>query len=510
MLLAVSVPNHPNGLSIAPPWNLPLEFPLFVIASLFWWKKTRDTFSSLAALVVTGLIILQLLDFGFYLAFDRTFNFMRDGHLLTSAMNLLLTGFGIITTTLVVIATLMVALLVIQVVKYSLQMLNRTGHTHFKTKWRVTIAVLVLSFFALISDQFTPQFLSFDSRVLAQLSDKNKDSQLSQKRTQVLENAIENVDSLISKKPRFHTLADHDVILIFVESYGRSYLDNKVFSQSASAAIEQFEEDLKKSSAHVRSFWINAPVTGGQSWLSHTTLHSGVTIEKQSDYMQLISSNLPSLARLFNDAGWTSIGLIPGIQFEWPEGSWYGFDQLSTYRDFNYQGKRFGYITVPDQFTLAHLEQLAKQSNESIMATVALLSSHAPWSEVPKKLAWSSLGDGSVFDGSNRYYRHENLLNIASLKQYYAKSIRYSLQVIGDFISRYNRDALFIVIGDHEPAALIGGLGNSGAVPAHFISRNKTLLSKLPTTGAYTVMPSSESPPINMAEIRNLFIAAYD
>ncbi len=510
VLVSVAVPNHPSYLSITTPWRLPIEFPLIVVTTLFWTNTKQAALRWLISTGITSLIVLRLLDFGFYLAFDRAFNFLRDGHLIVSAINLLQTGFGQLTAMLVIIIVIVLTIAVAWILSYCLHELSMLGRLKPKARSTITVAMLLLTLATIVAEQLLPERIVLHSAVLEQLNSKVEASKISQQRSARVHQAVTHANLTSKAEPEFSALRNHDVVIIFVESYGRSFLSNSAFSSVASDTLQTFADTLKNSQAHIKSSWLKAPVSGGQSWLSHATLHAGLTIEKQADYELLVASKHLSLATIFERSGWSSMGMVPGIQFHWPEGEWYGFDRLYTHDDFNYGGKRFGYITMPDQFTLAHLNEQVQPSDVSVMATIALLSSHAPWNVLPKKLPWSQIEDGSVYNGTNREERGTSIFNLSGLKHYYARSIQYTLQVVGEFIDNYERDALFIVLGDHQPAAIIGGLGNSMDVPIHLISKNPQLITPLPETiWSAGVVPAERIPPTDMAEFRTMLMSLY-
>lgn len=510
VLASVSVPNHPSLLSTTTPWRFPVEFPLIVLAALYWTNSKPEALRWLISIGITSLIILRLLDFGFYLSFDRAFNFLRDGHLILSAINLLQTGFGNLTATLVIISVILISMTVAWTLSVFLNRLNTLGRIKPKARSIVALAMLLLALISIAGEKVFPERIQLHSAVLEQLNTKIEASKVSQQRSVQVRQAVTNTNFINHTGADFDALQDHDVVIIFVESYGRSFFSNPRFTPLASDTLQRFSDTLQQSQIHVRSSWLKAPVSGGQSWLSHATLHAGLTIEKQADYELLVKSRHLSLAMLFERSGWPSIGLVPGIQSHWPEGEWYGFDRLFTQHDFNYGGKRFGYITMPDQFTLAHFRRQVASYDDSVMATIVLLSSHAPWNVIPDKLAWSSIGDGGIYNGTHRNERGSSIFDLSGIKSYYVRSIQYSLQVVSEFINDYDRDALFIVLGDHQPAAIIGGLGNSADVPIHLISKNPKLISHLPErTWSVGITPDEEIPSTDMAEFRDFLISHY-
>ena len=82
---------------------------------------------------------------------------------------------------------------------------------------------------------------------------------------------------------------------------------------------------------------------------------------------------------------------MPSNTEDWPEGkSFYQFDTMYDSRNVGYAGPKFGYATMPDQYTLAalHRHELAPPDHSPVMAEVDLVSSHGPWVPLPRMVDW--------------------------------------------------------------------------------------------------------------------------
>ena len=112
----------------------------------------------------------------------------------------------------------------------------------------------------------------------------------------------------------------------------------------------------------------------------------------------LITSQRLTLSTLFGRAGWRTVSDIPANTHDWPQGAFYGYDQFYDSRNVGYRGPRFGYPTMPDQYTLDAFQrlELAQPHRAPVMAEIDLVSSHAPWSRTPHLIPQAEVGDGSV------------------------------------------------------------------------------------------------------------------
>src|SRR3546814_8758507 len=108
-----------------------------------------------------------------------------------------------------------------------------------------------------------------------------------------------------------------------------------------------------------------------------------------------MASDRRTLVHGFRRAGWRTVAAMPAITMPWPEGDYFGFDTVYAAADLGYRGDPFNWVTMPDQYTLAALQRLEfarpgagksgpeRQARPPVMATLALISSHAPWTPIP-------------------------------------------------------------------------------------------------------------------------------
>ena len=102
-----------------------------------------------------------------------------------------------------------------------------------------------------------------------------------------------------------------------------------------------------------RSAFLTSPTFGGISWLAHSTLQSGLWVDSQRRYDQLVETDRFTLSAAFKRAGWRTVGDVPSNNRAWPEGtSFYHYDKLYDRRNVGYRGPRFAYASMPDQYVL--------------------------------------------------------------------------------------------------------------------------------------------------------------
>ena len=84
------------------------------------------------------------------------------------------------------------------------------------------------------------------------------------------------------------SLRGKDVLLVFVESYGKVAVEGSSFSPRVDDVLDTGTEQLRSAGFDSRSGWLTSPTFGGISWLAHSTMQSGVWVDKQWKYDQLV------------------------------------------------------------------------------------------------------------------------------------------------------------------------------------------------------------------------------
>ena len=78
-----------------------------------------------------------------------------------------------------------------------------------------------------------------------------------------------------------------------------------------------------------QSAWAGSPTSGGVSWLAHSTLQSGLWVNSQQRYDELLASQRFTLSDAFNKAGWHTVADDPSDDTTWAPGTtFYHYDQL--------------------------------------------------------------------------------------------------------------------------------------------------------------------------------------
>jgi hypothetical protein len=277
-----------------------------------------------------------------------------------------------------------------------------------------------------------------------------------------------------------------DVYLFFVESYGHTIFGDKRHYPKIKPGLAAIERGLNEQGFEVISNFFESPTYGGASWLAHGTLSSGVHLNNQMRYNLLITSQAKTLARYFNAVGYRTVRAMPGTQWPWPEGEFYGYQTKYYAWHFDYQGPMYGWATMPDQFVLEFIRRRELEaSSQPLFVEFILISSHAPFNRQPPYLKdWLLIGDGTIYHNLDAVTFPITWPDLTNASEGYVTAIRYEWTVIAAFIQQYIKDdALIIILGDHQPNVRLTGSNKSWSVPVHVISRKTAFLKPFEKRG---------------------------
>ncbi len=463
-------------------------------------------------MVLSVLVVVKVLDIGFFTAFDRPFNPIDDSGYVGIGIETLRNAIGGSSANLVVAvaAVLLVALLAVPVLALLRVMRVAAGHRNWALRAAIALGVVWVAL-----------------RVVGAPAASSGAAALAVDEVQAVREGLADRAVLAREiaHDRFRTtpgnrlltgLRGKDVLVVFVESYGRVAVQDSSISPRIDAALERGAAQLRAAGFSSRSAFLTSPTFGGLSWLAHSTLQSGILVDGQRRYDQLVEDDRLTLTRAFTRAGWRTVGAMPGNRRAWREGStFYHYDRVYDRRNFGYRGPGFGVAPMPDQYTLLALQrrELAKRDRPPLFAEVDLISSHAPWTRIPRLISWDDVGDGSIFDRlpAEESTKASLFGDSERARAAYGHSIEYSLNSIFSFVQRYGDDNLvLVVLGDHQPATVVTGQGASHDVPISVIAHDPKVMDQI--TGwrwQDGMSPSPQAPVWPMAAFRDRFLSAF-
>jgi hypothetical protein len=510
------LPDHPYGFSLGAFLRLPLEIPVIALALLVLPRRVGGIAAMIVTIAIGTLLFLKIADIGVQSAFQRRFNPYLDVKMLSDGWNLLSGSIGSVPAALAVAAVIGGFLLLLWLCYWSQCQLVAADGPIARATAAAFGGLLIVGFVLWLFGQTLGLGRIADAGALPYLGHRLvlvEDSIADMSR---FEKDIAAKPTLPSADSLFGAVRGRDVVLIFVESYGRSAIEDPRYAPLIRPRLDQVEGQLDAAGYASASGWSGSPTMGGLSWLAHGTFLSGLWIDSQARYDRLMISDQPSLNSLFREAGWRTAAVMPAITMDWPEAAYFGYDETFVAKDLGYKGKPFNWVTMPDQYTLLAFDRLVRHSPKAqgkpVMAEIALISSHAPWTPVPKLIDWADVGDGTAFDDQAVSGDAPRVVwaDEERVRTQYIETIDYSLQTLGDYMAHFGGNGVFIILGDHQPAPLVTGPDASRSVPVHIVSRDTALIKRFQKEGfSLGMTPSQDAPEPPMDTMRDRLIRVF-
>ena len=508
---AVVAPDQPRLLTVGAFTRLPLELLLVVAAAALLPAVPRRVLAVVAGTLLAVLVVVKVLDIGFITAYDRPFDPVSDSSYVGIGVETLRDAIGRSTANLAVVAivVLFVGLLALPVL--ALLRLTRVAASHRSWALR-TAAVLGVVWVGL--------------RVLGAPVASTSAASLAVREVHAVRSGLQAQEILAREIPRdrfratpgdrlLTGLRGKDVLLLFVESYGRVAVQGSSFSPGVDAVLDKGNGQLRAGGFSSRSAFLTSSTFGGLSWLAHSTLQSGIRIGTQRGYDQLVKSDRLTLSGAFKRAGWRAVVDDPVNKRTWPEGSsFYHYDKIYDRRNVGYRGPGFGLPPMPDQYVLSSLHrlELAKRHRPPLFAEVDLISSHTPWTRIPRLIPWDAVGDGSIFDSvpAEESTRSALFGDSDRARAAYGHSIEYTMSTIISYVQHYGDNKLVVVLlGDHQPP-IVTGEGATHDVPISIIAHDPKVTAQIAGWGWQDgLLPSPQAPVWPMSAFRDRFLTAF-
>ncbi|MBM9595386.1 sulfatase [Rhodobacteraceae bacterium MCCB 386] len=517
--LVLIQPNHPAAMTWQALFLFPLELPAILALLIAVPADTRVARGVRLALVAVLMAIAlhKLADFGTYVAYNRRFNIIVDLHLAEAGWRLASGAVGTLRAAVAVAALLAMILLATAALWWST---GRWAALTPSRRVRAGAAVFGLTATLFAAAEvghvarhwrlpFDPPGTAFTARVAWERVTRAVDT-LAELRDFA---AAARRDPFADAGPLLDRVGDRDILLLFIESYGRSSLENPLYAPTHRQTLATAERELREAGLAMRSGWLTAPMSGGQSWLAHATVGSGLWISDQTRYRAMLASPRRTLAHVAAESGYRTAVVMPAITLDWPEVERMGFETVLPATELGYLGQPFNWVTMPDQYTLTMLDRLVRNVPDPrpVFAQAALISSHAPWVPIPPMIPWDDVGDGRIFDAWATSGDPPAVVwrDRDRVRDQYRQAIDYSLQAVTSYALRQaDRAALMVVLGDHQPAGFVAQ-SDSLDVPIHVIGP-PDLVERVDDWGwTPGLIPAADAPVWRMDAFRDRFLAAF-
>ena len=201
---------------------------------------------------------------------------------------------------------------------------------------------------------------------------------------------------------------------------------------------------------------------------------SGVEVRDPATNATLMMQQRETMVKALKRQGYRTLALMPGLRQRWPEGAFYGFDEIYGATRLDYRGPEFGWFAIPDQFSLARADALERSqpSQAPTFMFFPTISTHFPFIPTPPyQPDWARMLTDTPYDGRAIVEAYGQEPDWTSFGPGYVRAMRYTYQTLAGYLrANAGRDRILIVLGDHQPAAAVSGKGAPWDVPVHVIA----------------------------------------
>jgi hypothetical protein len=517
VLFGLVAPDSYGQLHAASFVRIPLEALVAVVLLVVLPARARVVTGAVLGVLLGLITIVKVVDIGFTAVLSRPFNLVLDWILLGDATGVVEDSVGRLGAVLTVIGACLLVLAILALMTLAVLRLTRLVARHHTATLR-TVAFFSVAWIgcAVLGTQLV-HGVPVASRADASLVYGRAEQIRTGLHDQSEFEAEARVDPFKDTPgdQLLNGLRGKDVLVTFVESYGRYAVEDPRFAPPVDAQLDAATARLDAAGFGSRSAYLSSSTVGGASWLAHSTLLSGLYINNQQRYRSLVSSDRLTLTGAFRKAGWRTVSVEPAINSAWPEGEFFGYEKDYDERNLGYRGSRFSYATMPDQYTYSVFQRNERKPGHApVFAEITTVSSHSPWTPIPKMVPWDAVGDGSVFDdpANQEGGPPTSILGDPDkLRASYIRSIQYSLDALVSYVERYGDGNLVLVfLGDHQPAPVVTGADASRDVPITIVAKDRAVLDRVSawnwTPG---LRPARNAPVARMDTFRNQFLTTF-
>jgi phosphatidylglycerophosphate synthase len=516
--LALVLPADTRDLGLGMFLLVPLEGLLYLAVVIVLPREPWRGVVAGVGLLLGLVVVVELVDLAFDVIFDRPADPANDWVYLAPGLEVLATSVGWPSAIVVAAALALLAVGVLVVVAGLLLRVTRAARRHRRATTAALAGLAVVWVAgAVLGWQTSPRTAVAAWNVADRVSGKVAQTRAALADRPVFQRQIAT-DPLrgVPAGQLLDALRGKDVVLVFIESYGRAAVEDPELSPGIDAVLDGGTLRLEEAGFASRSAFLTSPTYGAASWLAHASLQSGLWVDSQHRYNQLLTAGRLTLTSVFGRAGWRTVLVAPATTHAWPEGErFYGFDEMYDAHDLGYAGPPFAFDSMPDQYTLAafHRLELADADRRPVMAEVNLISSHHPWTPVPPVVRWRDVGDGSVFDRLPAGGPSQEVLfhSAEAVRAAYARSVEYTLRTAISFVETYaERDLVLVVVGDHQPHSYVSGAGAGHDVPVALVAQDPRVLRQVAAWGWQPGLnPGPDAPVTRMDTFRDRFVTAF-
>jgi sulfatase-like protein len=446
---------------------------------------SRRTLAWLSAIWV-ALVIVRYADVTAPALYGRPVNLFWDMRHVSAVAAMLARVASWWLVLLIIATTILIPVLLYQVIRWALSRLNDGMSGRVERRVLGALAVVAIALFAVGRVYSFSGFYDDESALASAFPAPVTQSLLRQTRLLVTEMTGRS-ETVLRQSPQMEvSLANvqgADVLLIFIESYGAVSWEHADLAGPNARARANFETEIHDTGRDVVSAFVESPTFGGNSWLAHISLLTGLEIRDEDANVLLMRQKRDTLISTFARRGYRTIAMMPGLQQSWPEGIFYGFNAIYDGEHLDYKGPPFGWWTIPDQFVAARLDaaEIEPRSRAPLFVFFPTTGTHTPFTPTaPYQPDWQRMLTPHPYEQDDLLHAWAQQPDWMNLGPSYARALGATYTWIGGLLrKRADRDLVMILIGDHQPPALVSGEGATWDVPVHVVASRTTRLAVL-------------------------------
>ena len=498
--------------------RIPVEALVLVAVAVVLPPRARRIVAAIAGILLGLLTVDKILNIAFYEELDRAFNPVNDWSSIGPAKGVIRDAIGSTLTNIALVAVVIGLILILAAITAATIHVTAVAARHRRGALGGLAALAAIwGLSAGLSLQFIPgsPVASASATGLAVAQVRAGQAALSDPRIFGQELRAHDPEATVPASDLLTGLRGKDVIIAVVESYGQVAVQGTSFSPGVDAVLRQQTGMLTSAGWSAQSAWLTSPTFGGISWLAHSTVQSGLWVNSNQRYGELLASKRFTLSDAFDKAGWHTVTDDPSDNKIWRPGTYfYHYDQVFDRYQVGYRGPTFSYSAMPDQYTLSAFQRLElTPGHQPLFAEIDLTSSHIPWAPLPAMVPWNKVGNGSIFgpqpaesESATTVWRSN-----AAVRQFYGQSIQYSLTALTSWVRELNDPNLVLIMyGDHQPHTAVSGAGANHDVPISIIARDPSVFRQIAAWHWQDgLLPGPGAPLKPMDAFRNQFLSAF-
>ncbi|MEP7024162.1 MAG: CDP-alcohol phosphatidyltransferase family protein [Actinomycetota bacterium] len=511
-------PDRTWQFSLAAFVRIPVEVLVLVAVALVLPPWPRRILATVAGILFGLLAVDKILNIAFWEELNRPFNPANDWGSIGPAKGVIRDAIGSTLTNIVLVAVLIgLALLVSAITAATVHITAVTARHRRGAVGGLAALTAICGLSAGLSLQLIQGSPVASASATGLAAEQVRATRAALDDPRLFGQALRSHDleATVPASDLLTGLRGKDVIIAVVESYGQVAVRGTSFSPGVDAVLRQQTGMLARAGWSTQSAWLTSPTFGGISWLAHSTLQSGLWVNSNQRYGELLASKRFTLSDAFSKAGWHTVTDDPSDNKIWRPGTYfYHYGQVYDRYQVGYRGPTFSYSAMPDQYTLSAFQRLElTPGHKPVMAEIDLTSSHIPWAPLPAMVPWSKVGDGSVFgpqpaesESATTVWRDNS-----TVRQFYGQSIQYSLTALTSWVTELNDPKLVLIIyGDHQPHTAVSGPGATHDVPISIVTRAPSVLKQISSWHWQNgLLPGPGAPLKPMDAFRNQFLSTF-